>query len=152
MHCPFCYAQDTKVTDSRLSNEGREVRRRRECLSCNARFSTYEIAELEFPHLLKKDGRREAFNESKLRIGIEKALEKRPITIQAVDQIIVQIKSYLLEWGDRDIPSKKLGEWVMEALRGVDEIAYVRFASVYRHFQDVAEFSQEIKKLKIWEL
>ncbi|MDG6773214.1 transcriptional regulator NrdR [Thiomicrorhabdus sp. ZW0627] len=147
MHCPFCNAPDTKVVDSRLATEGAQVRRRRECLQCGERFTTYESAELSLPRVVKSDGNRERFDEEKIRRGLIKALEKRPVESDAIDQIISQMTKRLMSEGVREIPSSQLGEWLMEALRELDQVAYVRFASVYRSFQDVNAFREEIEKL-----
>ena len=147
MHCPFCGAQDTKVIDSRLANEGTMVRRRRECLTCNERFTTFETVELNMPHVVKSDGSRVAFDLEKLRKGLLKALEKRPVSMDKVDDAIqIVIKKARLS-GEREIDSKQIGEWVMNELRAMDHVAYVRFASVYRSFQDLDEFKNEIEKL-----
>lgn len=148
MRCPFCEADDTKVIDSRLADEGYVVRRRRECLSCSERFTTFETAELVMPQIVKNDGRREPFNEDKLRTGIVRALEKRPVESDAVAGLINQIKQTMRAAGDREIKAKQLGEWVMEALKSVDQVAYVRFASVYRSFEDVNAFREEIERLE----
>lgn len=147
MHCPFCNAPDTKVVDSRLATEGVQVRRRRECLQCGERFTTYESAELSLPRVVKSDGNRERFDEQKIRRGLIKALEKRPVESEAIDQIISQMTKRLMSEGVREIPSSQLGEWLMEALRELDQVAYVRFASVYRSFQDVNAFREEIERL-----
>ena len=148
MHCPFCEAEDTKVIDSRLANEGYVVRRRRECLHCSERFTTFETAELVLPQIVKNDNRREPFNEEKLRTGIIRSLEKRPVESDAVEQLISHIKLLMRATGDREIPASKLGEWVMEALKSIDQVAYVRFASVYRSFEDVNAFREEIERLE----
>lgn len=148
MHCPFCAAVDTRVIDSRLSPEGDKVRRRRECPSCGTRFTTHEVAELVMPQMVKRDNRREAFNEDKLRAGILRALEKRPVSAEQVEQAIQRIKNRIRASGDRELPSRRLGEWVMGELRDLDQVAYVRFASVYRSFQDVNAFREEIEKLQ----
>lgn len=148
MHCPFCGAEDTKVVDSRLVAEGDQVRRRRQCLSCNERFTTYEIAELVMPRIIKQDGTREPFDEAKLRAGLLRALEKRPVSIEAIESAINQIKHFLQATGEREVPSLKVGEKVMDELRKLDEVAYVRFASVYRRFKDLNEFRQEIDRLE----
>lgn len=148
MRCPCCAAQDTKVIDSRLSNEGDQVRRRRECLDCQVRFTTYETAELMLPRIIKRDNAREIFNEEKLKKGLLKALEKRPVSIEKVEEALLRIKRNVVLFGEREIPSQVLGEWVMEELKLLDQVAYVRFASVYRRFQDVHAFEQEIEKLK----
>jgi transcriptional repressor NrdR len=148
MHCPFCGAIDTKVIDSRLASEGAMVRRRRECLSCNERFTTFETAELVMPRVIKSDGRREPFNEDKLRAGIVRALEKRPVAIDAIDDAVIRIMKNLRAKGERDISAQVIGHIVMEELRDIDQVAYVRFASVYRSFQDVSAFEEEIERLK----
>ncbi|MFN2309975.1 MAG: transcriptional regulator NrdR [Gammaproteobacteria bacterium] len=148
MHCPFCGADDTKVIDSRLSGEGAQVRRRRECLGCGERFTTFEVAELVMPRVVKRDGIREPFNEAKLRGGIVRALEKRPVATERIEDAITRIQQRMRASGEREIPSRQLGEWVMEALRSLDQVAYVRFASVYRSFQDVNAFREEIERLE----
>ncbi len=148
MHCPFCSAQDTKVIDSRLVSDGHQVRRRRECTLCHERFTTFESAELVMPRIIKTDGSREPFNEDKLLGGVHRALEKRPVSMEAVDMAINQLKSQLRATGEREVPSQMLGELVMEALKGLDKVAYVRFASVYRSFEDIREFGEEIAKLE----
>lgn len=148
MHCPFCMTQDTRVVDSRLSGEGDQVRRRRECIGCQERFTTYETAELMLPRIIKRDNTREVFNEEKLRKGLLKALEKRPVSIEKVEEALLRIKRQLLASGEREIVSQMIGEWVMEELKMLDHVAYVRFASVYRRFQDVHAFEEEIEKLK----
>jgi transcriptional repressor NrdR len=143
----YCGAADTKVIDSRLVGEGDQVRRRRQCLECAERFTTYEAAELTLPRIVKRDGSRVNFDEQKLRSGMVRALEKRPVASQAIDDIIGRIKYRLQGVGEREIPSRQLGEWIMEALRHLDQVAYVRFASVYRSFEDVNAFREEIEKL-----
>ncbi len=148
MYCPFCNAQDTKVIDSRLVSDGAQVRRRRCCNECNERFTTYEVAELLMPRLIKSDGRREPFNEEKLLVGINRALEKRPVSIEAIDAAVNKLKSTLRATGEREVTSKMVGELVMELLKSLDKIAYIRFASVYRSFKDVKEFGEEIAKLE----
>jgi len=148
MHCPFCGHEETKVIDSRLAAEGRQIRRRRECVACEERFSTYETAELVVPRLIKRDKTREPFDEAKLRSGIVRALEKRPVSSETVEGIVSRIIHKLQTVGEREIPARQLGDMVMEELRGADEVAYVRFASVYRSFQDVTEFEEEIRKLQ----
>jgi transcriptional repressor NrdR len=144
MRCPFCTAKDTRVIDSRLANEGNQVRRRRECLSCKERFTTYEVADLALPRIIKRDGKREAFIESKLRSGMMRALEKRPVSSEPIEDAIARIKKELMSLGDREIPVKLLGESVMKELKALDHVAFVRFASVYRSFQDVSEFTDII--------
>src|SRR5688572_1697696 len=148
MRCPFCDAADTRVIDSRLSAEGHQVRRRRECSDCNERFTTFETAELVMPRIIKADGSVEPFDEDKLRRGMEHALYKRPVTVEAIETIISHVTHRLRTQGEREVPARKLGEWVMSELRGLDKVAYVRFASVYRSFQDVSEFSAEIERLE----
>lgn len=148
MYCPFCNANDTKVTDSRLIHESNQVRRRRECLICKERFTTYEVAELTMPRVVKRDGRRDLFNEDKLRAGIMRALEKRPISLEQVENAISHIVHKARARGEREVHSKQIGEWVMEELHSIDQVAYVRFASVYRSFQDIKEFRDEISRLE----
>ncbi|MBF6058051.1 MULTISPECIES: transcriptional regulator NrdR [Thiomicrorhabdus] len=147
MHCPFCNAPDTKVVDSRLATEGVQVRRRRECIHCGERFTTYESAELSLPRVIKSDGNRERFEDDKIRRGLVKALEKRPVSSETIEQVISHIMKRLMSEGVREIPSAQIGEWVMEELRDLDQVAYVRFASVYRAFQDVNAFREEVEKL-----
>ena len=147
MFCPFCNADDTKVIDSRLVANGGQVRRRRECGSCGERFTTYELAELVMPMVIKTDGTRQSFDEDKLRAGLQRALEKRPVSIEQIEVAISEIKHFLQVTGEREIPSKIIGEEVMRQLRELDAVAYVRFASVYRSFQDISEFQAELNKL-----
>lgn len=149
MHCPFCSAVDTKVIDSRLVSGGDQVRRRRECLTCAERFTTFESAELLMPRVIKSDGAREPFNEEKLRAGLDRALEKRPVSTEQRETMINRIQHDLRETGERELPSRVVGEAVMTELKKVDQVAYVRFASVYRDFQDISEFSEEIARLKV---
>lgn len=148
MHCPFCSFVDTKVIDSRLAGEGRQVRRRRECLSCGERFTTFESPELVMPHVIKRDDRREPFDDVKLRNGMVGALQKRPVGSEAIEETIERITHKLQTMGEREIHSRLIGDMVMEELRELDEVAYVRFASVYRSFQDVTEFQDEIQRLQ----
>lgn len=148
MHCPFCAAEDTKVIDSRLVAEGNQVRRRRECLSCAERYTTYEVAELVMPRVIKQNGNREPFDEDKLRAGFLRALEKRPVSMEAIEADITHIKQALRATGEREVQSLVLGELVMGCLKTLDQVAYVRFASVYRSFQDIAEFRDEIERLE----
>lgn len=148
MHCPFCSACDTKVIDSRLVGEGAQVRRRRQCLECHERFTTFEVAELVLPRVIKNDEIREPFNEEKLRRGMLKALEKRPVSADAVETALNRIKSHLRATGEREIPSHVIGNLVMDELRQLDKVAYVRFASVYRSFEDIREFGEEIARLQ----
>jgi len=147
MHCPFCSASDTKVIDSRLVAEGQQVRRRRECVSCHERFTTFEEAELLMPRLVKNDGTRQPFDEAKLRAGIQRALEKRPVGVEDIEACINRVKQRLRATGEREIPSVMVGEAAMAELRRLDQVAYVRFASVYRSFQDINEFRLEIDRL-----
>ena len=147
MHCPFCSADDTKVIDSRLVADGDSVRRRRECQTCGERYTTFETAELVMPRVVKSNGAREPFNEEKLRSGLQKALEKRPVSIEEIDSALNRITHRLRATGERELPSREVGEAVMVELRTLDGIAYVRFASVYRDFQDISEFQVEIQKL-----
>lgn len=148
MYCPFCGHEETKVIDSRLAGEGRQIRRRRECVDCHERFSTYETPELVVPRIVKRDDSREPFDEQKLRNGIVRAVEKRPVRAETVEAILARIIHKLQTVGEREIPARELGDLVMEELRSVDEVAYVRFASVYRSFQDVTQFEDEIRKLQ----
>ncbi|MBT4518542.1 MAG: transcriptional regulator NrdR [Halieaceae bacterium] len=148
MYCPFCTAEDTKVIDSRLVSEGAQVRRRRECVTCKERFTSYEVAELLMPRVIKHDGNREPFDEQKLRSGFLRALEKRPVAMEDIEAVISQIKHALRVTGEREIDSMMLGELVMDHLKTLDQVAYVRFASVYRSFQDISEFRDEIERLE----
>jgi transcriptional repressor NrdR len=148
MHCPFCGHVETKVNDSRLASEGRQIRRRRECLSCGERFTTFETAELVMPVVVKGDRTREDFDEAKLRGGMEKALEKRPVPREMLDEAVSRITHKIRSLGEREVQARIVGELVMDELRQLDEVAYVRFASVYRHFQDVEAFHEEIEKLR----
>ena len=148
MHCPFCGAEETKVIDSRLVADGGQVRRRRQCLSCDERFTTFETAELVMPRVIKSDGTREPFNEAKLRAGMLRALEKRPVAMEALEASITRIGHRLRATGERELPARELGELVMEELRQLDDVAYVRFASVYRSFQDISDFRAEVERLE----
>lgn len=148
MFCPFCNEADTKVIDSRLSSDGQQVRRRRECLQCNERFSSFESAELGLPRVIKRDNTRSAFDQEKLKAGMLKALEKRPISTEQVEAVILRLMKKLRSLGEREIYSRQIGEWVMEELCDLDPVAYVRFASVYRSFQDIQAFNQAIEQLK----
>ena len=148
MHCPFCGAHETKVIDSRLVSDGVQVRRRRECLTCHERFTTFEAAELLMPRLIKQDGSRQPFDEAKLRNGMQRALEKRPVSIESIETAIAQIKHSLQAMGEREVDSRIVGKFVMDQLRNLDQVAYVRFASVYRSFQDISEFQDEIDRLQ----
>ena len=148
MHCPFCNADDTKVIDSRLVAEGNQVRRRRECNACSERFTTYETAELVMPRVVKQGGTREPFDDNKLRSGMMRALERRPVSMEQIEASISRICQKLRATGVREIPSRMVGELVMEELRELDQVAFVRFASVYRSFQDISEFRKEIDRLQ----
>ena len=148
MHCPFCTHPETKVIDSRLVADGEQIRRRRECISCGERFTTFETAELVMPRIIKQNGTREPFNEEKLHAGILRALEKRPVSVEDIDAALTRIKQRLRGSGEREVPSRMLGECVMSELRQLDEVAYVRFASVYRSFQDISEFRQALDHLE----
>lgn len=148
MYCPFCGHVETKVTDSRLAGEGRQIRRRRECLSCGERFTTFETAELVMPLVVKGDRTREAFDEAKVRSGMEKALEKRPVSRELVDEAVSRITHKVRSLGEREVHSRAIGDLVMDELRQLDEVAYVRFASVYRQFEDVEAFHEEIERLR----
>jgi transcriptional repressor NrdR len=148
MYCPFCSHEETKVIDSRLTGEGRQIRRRRQCLDCNERFTTFESAELVMPRLIKSDNSRQPFDEAKIRNSMVRALEKRPVAADDFEQAIDRLVHKLRTMGEREVPSRLIGEMVMEELRELDEVAYVRFASVYRSFQDVTEFQDEIKRLQ----
>jgi transcriptional repressor NrdR len=148
MHCPFCRAQETKVMDSRLVAEGTQVRRRRECLSCGERFTTFESAELAMPRVVKQDGTYQPFDDDKLRRGMLRALEKRPVSMEQIDAALNRIKNDLRATGEREIDASLIGELVMKTLKELDEVAYVRFASVYRSFQDIEEFRKELDRLQ----
>jgi transcriptional repressor NrdR len=148
MRCPFCSVDETRVVDSRLSEDGDSVRRRRECEVCGERFTTFERAELRLPAVIKSDGRREAFSEEKLRSGLSRALEKRPVDTDAVEKLIGNIRHKLRASGERELASRQIGEWVMEGLKELDPVAYVRFASVYRSFQDLNAFHEEVQRLR----
>ncbi len=148
MRCPYCQAQDTRVIDSRLARDGDQVRRRRECTSCSERFTTFEAAELMMPRLVKQDGSREPFDERKLRTGMLRALEKRPVDTERVEAAIHRIIKRLRAQGEREVPSRDVGNLVMEELRDLDQVAYVRFASVYRSFEDVSAFREVIEGLE----
>jgi transcriptional repressor NrdR len=147
MRCPFCQEPENKVIDSRESHEGVVIRRRRECLGCQRRFTTYERVEELTPLIVKKDGRRESFDRDKLLLGLKKACEKRPVSAEQLEEVIIQIERGLQGKGEKEIPSSFLGEQVMRKLQALDEVAYVRFASVYRSFRDIAEFMSELKDL-----
>ncbi|AWB58862.1 MULTISPECIES: transcriptional regulator NrdR [unclassified Colwellia] len=147
MYCPFCSANDTKVIDSRLVSDGHQVRRRRECLACHERYTTFESAELVMPRIIKRDGSREPFNEDKMRNGLLRALEKRPVSTEQMELSINKLKSQLRATGEREVSSEMLGTIIMEQLKSLDKVAYIRFASVYRSFEDIKEFGEEIARL-----
>jgi transcriptional repressor NrdR len=148
VHCPFCNFEDTKVIDSRLAGEGRQVRRRRACVKCGERFTTFESPELVMPHVTKRDDRREPFDAGKLRHGILMALQKRPVKSEEIEASIERITHRLQTIGEREVDSRRIGDMVMEELRRLDEVAYVRFASVYRSFQDITAFQEEIQRMR----
>lgn len=147
MRCPFCGHEDTRVTDSRLVADGGQVRRRRECLACSERFTTFETAELLLPKIIKTTGEREPFDEAKLRAGMTKALEKRPVSVERIEAAVDQVRHGLQAMGEREVDSRLVGELVMDQLKSLDHVAYVRFASVYRSFKDLNEFRAEIDRL-----
>ena len=147
MHCPFCSHEETKVIDSRLAADGRQIRRRRQCLDCSERFTTFESAELVMPRLIKNDNSRQPFDESKLRSSMTRALEKRPVPSDALEESVERLIHRLRTMGEREVPSRLVGDLVMEELRALDEVAYVRFASVYRQFRDVSQFLEELRPM-----
>ncbi len=147
MFCPFCKAEDTKVIDSRLVAEGGQVRRRRECTACHERFTTFEAAELVMPRIIKRDGSREPYNQDKLRSGIMRSLEKRPVPIEEIESLISKVESQLRAIGEREVQTELMGQLIMSQLLLLDKVAYVRFASVYRSFKDIREFGEEIARL-----
>ena len=147
MFCPFCYYSETKVIDSRLVSEGNQVRRRRECQKCGERYTTFESAELVLPRLIKSNGARQPFDEDKLRNGLLRALEKRPVDLEQIEATMDRIKHRVRATGERELHTREVGELVMDELRELDDVAYVRFASVYRSFQDVNEFQKEIEAM-----
>ena len=148
MHCPFCSENDTKVIDSRLVADGHQVRRRRQCLACSERFTTFESAELVMPKVIKSNGNREPFDEDKMVGGIQRALEKRPVSADSIELAISMIKSQLRATGEREVQSEMIGNLVMDQLKELDKVAYIRFASVYRSFEDIREFGEEIARLE----
>ncbi|MFA0084485.1 transcriptional regulator NrdR [Vibrio sp. 10N.286.49.C2] len=148
MHCPFCSENDTKVIDSRLVADGHQVRRRRQCLACSERFTTFETAELVMPKVIKSNGNREPFNKDKMVGGIQRALEKRPVSADSIELAISHIESQLRATGEREVPSDMIGNLVMAQLKELDKVAYIRFASVYRSFEDIREFGEEIARLE----
>ena len=147
MHCPFCSEPDTRVIDSRLSSDGNQVRRRRECVACTERFTTYESAELNLPRIVKSDGSRVPYADEKMRAGVMRALEKRPVDTEQVEDALNRIKHKLRSSGEREVASSKLGNWVMEELLAMDHVAYIRFASVYLDFSDINAFREAIERL-----
>ena len=150
MHCPICHRPDTRVIDSRLISEGSKIRRRRECTNpaCATRFTTYETAEISLPMVVKQNGERQAFSADKLRNGLLRAIEKRPVSVNKINQLIDDIENRLRISGDREVASRKIGEWVMAGLKNIDHVAYIRFASVYLSFQDVEAFINTIAELR----
>jgi transcriptional repressor NrdR len=148
MHCPFCHHGDTRVIDSRVSDDGASVRRRRECEACGARFNTFETAEVKLPTVLKHDGRREAFDAAKLRRGLEQAFHKRPVGPDTIEPLVERLLARARAHDDRELESRRIGEWVMSELKAIDQVAYVRFASVYRRFEDVQAFREEFERLE----
>ena len=150
MHCPICHRPDTRVIDSRLISDGSKIRRRRECTNpaCATRFTTYETAEISLPMVIKQNGERQAFSAEKLRNGLLRAIEKRPVSVNKINQLIEDIENRLRISGDREIASRKIGEWVMAGLKNIDHVAYIRFASVYLSFQDVEAFINTIAELR----
>jgi transcriptional repressor NrdR len=147
MKCPYCSTLDNKVIDSRLSKDGRTIRRRRECLNCNRRFTTYERLDEILPMVVKKDGRREPFNRDKIIEGIKNSCQKRPVSITRIEEFVDSLEVYFQELGKREIESKEVGERVIQSLKDWDEVAYVRFASVYRQFKDINEFMAELEDI-----
>lgn len=147
MKCPFCSHDDTRVVDSRLGKEGNNIRRRRECVDCERRFTTYERVEETLPLVIKKDGRREVFDRQKIISGIQRACEKRPVSIASIEKVVDQMEMSLQESGEKEIDASRIGEAIMAALQSLDEVAYVRFASVYRQFRDINEFMSELKDI-----
>jgi len=148
MYCPFCHAEETKVVDSRLVADGAQVRRRRQCLDCHERFTTFETAELIMPLIIKRDGRREPFSIGNLRSGMLRALEKRPVSVDSLEEAIISITQEIRRRGERELDSQLLGELVMKELFTLDHVAYVRFASVYKRFKDVSDFRETIDQMK----
>ena len=148
MKCPFCNGPDTQVVDSRESEEGESIRRRRRCVDCEKRFTTYETVELRMPQMVKSNGNREEFNQDKLRTGFLRALHRRPVPINLVEDAVGRIVQKLLSFGEREVQSRRVGEMVMKELYKLDKVAYIRFASVYKDFQDVDDFSDAIKEVQ----
>jgi len=147
MRCPYCKNLETSVVDSRDAKVGSEIRRRRECLKCQKRFTTYERADAVFPWVIKKDGRRELFDPDKIRSGVMRAIEKRPVSIHAADEVVNGVVDFVFEKGEKEVPSNQIGEEIMKRLKTLDEVAYVRFASVYRQFRDINDFMSELNSL-----
>ena len=147
MHCPFCKAEDTRVVDSRMAEDGSQVRRRRECEKCGARFTTFEKAQLQMPQIVKREGTPEPYDENKLRSGLSRALYKRPVSPEQIDQIVDNVERKLRTSSERQVPSRRVGELVMLELRDLDQVAYVRFASIYHQFKDATEFRDEVDRL-----
>ena len=147
MKCPFCLSGDTKVVETRTGRDGFSIRRRRECMACGRRFTTFERIDDTMPMVVKKDGRREPYNRDKLLAGIRKAFEKRPVSVERQEGIVDEVERYLLNLGEKEVPTRLIGEKVMELIKEVDEVAYVRFASVYRQFRDISDFWEVLKKL-----
>lgn len=148
MRCPFCATEETKVIDSRLASNGYQIRRRRECINCKERFTTFESAELVVPYVIKNNGNREPFDKEKLKAGLRRALDKRPVSANDVEKAINQIIIELQAMGEREVPSRHIGSLAMDALKQLDKVAYVRFASIYLSFNDIEEFTKEIEKLR----
>jgi len=148
MKCPFCSSGDTQVIDSRVSEAGDSIRRRRKCAACQKRFTTYETVELRLPQVVKNDGSRSDFDVAKIRVGFQRALHKRPVPTEYVDQAIQRIVQHVLSLGEREVPSRRIGEMVMQELYKLDKVAYIRFASVYRSFQDVSDFHDALKEVE----
>lgn len=147
MKCPFCGFQEDRVLDSRASRDGNEIRRRRECLKCHRRFTTRESIELSFPLVIKKDGKREPFNAEKIKNGIKKACEKRPISAEQIDEMVRKIEQTIIDYGEPEVSTKLIGETIINELKKIDHVAYVRFASVYKEFKDATQFMEELKNL-----
>lgn len=147
MNCPFCGAADSKVIDSRLAVDGTQVRRRRECHSCSERFTTYEVIEVNLPRIVKRDGNRERYDDAKVRAGMMRALEKRPVSADSIEAAVMRVRQQAVAEGTREIAASLIGEWVMQELQVLDQVAYVRYASVYRRFQDVQAFQTEVLRL-----
>ncbi len=147
MKCPFCGFENTKVIETRVSKDGLSIRRRRECIGCSKRFSTLEVVDLTLPVVVKKDGRREPFSREKIMKGLRKAFEKRPVSVEEQEEIVNKVEKFLLSLGEREVSSQLIGEKVIELIREVDEVAYVRFASVYRQFKDISDFLEELRRL-----